>query len=576
MTFRNAAMASLAALTWLTASGSGLADMRLRTPFDPDSMTSTAVIEALDPSPHATEHEASVRIAPGFAPGSAELPETAKEHLKAVAEALVSQRLRDVLIVIEGHTDASGEADRNQRLSVQRAVAVAEHLATLGVKRSRLALRGAGEDDPLAGIDPEASIQRRVEFVRRFRTDHGSDDFITGSDGCGIQPVLAAHGLSVLRALALTHENPVFSPEGLRSVLEILDWGASERARSLIGKYYLSGLGEQQDYADGSLPLSKCAAVMKAEADVAAVETASMDLVLLRDGLALTHGVALAAAEHVPPVEVQVIPESGFAEWIETVNQEIEDATDGRIADALDLDGDEDLVVANVFSMNAPWLVPFDEARTQPAGFTTRKGSRVTVPTMVSEERAVLFAEDDAFIRVLLPYADADHYMHLIRPRNDVDVGDAALSGLLPRGSEGMLGLRTTESSYGDRKIIDWSGETVRAVVHLPSFDVRGETDIGAHMKAAGFAELFSDPGAFAGLTGDEMLLSRIAQSVRVRTDEAGSETGAVSIAVTGRSGRDEPVREIRFNRAFLYVVGQASSGAILAMGIVGNPLEGS
>ncbi|MCY3877523.1 MAG: hypothetical protein OXF88_24935 [Rhodobacteraceae bacterium] len=95
-------------------------------------------------------------------------------------------------------------------------------------------------------------------------------------------------------------------------------------------------------------------------------------------------------------------------------------------------------------------------------------------------------------------------------------------------------------------------------------------------MKEMGYVEVFSDPGAFAGLTGGKLLLTRVAQSVRMRTDEAGWEVSAVSIAVAGRLAQAEPIREIRFDRPLLYVFGQASSGEILAMGLVGNPLAES
>lgn len=509
-------------------------------------------------------------LALGFASGSADLPESSKHYLARIAEAVTSPRMDGVLLIVEGHTDASGDVHYNRQLSLQRAFRVAEYLATLGVPRSRLALRGAGEDDLLPGVDPLSEVQRRIEFVRRF-ADTGRDETSgTDEESCEIQTVLAAHGLSVLESLVPSTVNPVFSPQGLRALFEILDWGASARARSQIEGYYFS---TSDSKLDSTLRLTDCAWMTGTDFGSASVESVSMDLILLSEPHILTDDVARKARERVPAVETHAIPESGFRQWLDSVNLGIEDATAGRVRNALNLEGGEELVVSNVLSLNAPWLLPFDESLTQRAQFTLRDGSKVAVPTMMSEERLVLYAEDDTFLRVLLPYADRDHYMHLIVPRDNGDDGAAGLSALLSTRNADMLGLRMARSDFSDEAIIDWNGKAVRAIVHLPRFEVSGDIDIADHVKAAGFAELFSDPVAFAGLTGEALQLRKITQSIRMRTDEMGSQTSAVSTAVMGRSAQLEQVLEIRFDRPFLYVVGQASSGALLAMGIIGNPL---
>ena len=70
---------------------------------------------------------------------------------------------------IEGHTDSSGAAKTNQRLSEKRAKAVLDYLINKGgVAASRLSSAGLGEDYPIATNKTRAgrAQNRRVEFVK--------------------------------------------------------------------------------------------------------------------------------------------------------------------------------------------------------------------------------------------------------------------------------------------------------------------------------------------------------------------------------------------------------------------------
>lgn len=69
-------------------------------------------------------------------------------------------------IVIVGHTDDRGSDDYNQRLSQQRAEAVAQYLSGRGIAHSRMETRGMGESAPKVPNDTEANRQlnRRVEI----------------------------------------------------------------------------------------------------------------------------------------------------------------------------------------------------------------------------------------------------------------------------------------------------------------------------------------------------------------------------------------------------------------------------
>ena len=73
---------------------------------------------------------------------------------------------------VVGHADSTGDAAYNQRLSEQRAQAVAGYLIAQNVMRDRFYVGGMGETSPIASNDtPQGRAQnRRVEIIIRPHT----------------------------------------------------------------------------------------------------------------------------------------------------------------------------------------------------------------------------------------------------------------------------------------------------------------------------------------------------------------------------------------------------------------------
>ncbi len=87
-----------------------------------------------------------VRLPDGvtFASGSADINPGFYETLNTVADSLI--KYPNSLIDVYGFTDTTGSNALNQRLSEQRADAVANYLVGRGVSRSRIETKGFGED----------------------------------------------------------------------------------------------------------------------------------------------------------------------------------------------------------------------------------------------------------------------------------------------------------------------------------------------------------------------------------------------------------------------------------------------
>ena len=101
--------------------------------------------------------------------------ERAKADLKADSFptldklASIAQTCPKARIEIGGHTDARGAADMNQKLSEERAQAVAAYLGKKGIDENRLFAIGYGPSRPVApnDTDEDRAKNRRIEFAVR-------------------------------------------------------------------------------------------------------------------------------------------------------------------------------------------------------------------------------------------------------------------------------------------------------------------------------------------------------------------------------------------------------------------------
>lgn len=105
----------------------------------------------------------AVDFAIQFKVGSAEVAPSSEGVLRQIAKILALSPDRCVLV--EGHTDASGNADRNMSLSRERAGSVVRFIVEkTGVDRNRLVPIGKGSSDPLQNLDQRDPKNRRVVF----------------------------------------------------------------------------------------------------------------------------------------------------------------------------------------------------------------------------------------------------------------------------------------------------------------------------------------------------------------------------------------------------------------------------
>jgi OOP family OmpA-OmpF porin len=112
-----------------------------------------------------TESSIEIKEKVQFQLGSATLLEVSFPLLDDVA-ALLADNPQIEVLQVEGHTDATGGAARNRKLSQQRAESVRTYLTGKGIAKGRLVAKGFGPDKPIDSNDTDVGREanRRVEF----------------------------------------------------------------------------------------------------------------------------------------------------------------------------------------------------------------------------------------------------------------------------------------------------------------------------------------------------------------------------------------------------------------------------
>jgi OmpA-OmpF porin, OOP family len=128
-------------------------------------VTAPSISTPASPSPPAQEPKASLSLLIQFDFNSARVRAESLQALANLASALKSPDLLASQFAIEGHTDATGRADYNLRLSQQRADAVRGTLVAQGVAPERLRSAGKGASELANSTNPSAAENRRVRIV---------------------------------------------------------------------------------------------------------------------------------------------------------------------------------------------------------------------------------------------------------------------------------------------------------------------------------------------------------------------------------------------------------------------------
>jgi serpin B len=241
------------------------------------------------------------------------------------------------------------------------------------------------------------------------------------------------------------------------------------------------------------------------------------------------------------------------------INAWVEDKTENRIQDIIPaglLDSLTRLVLVNAIYFKGNWASPFDPGLTGEAPFWVAPGQQVAAPlmSMTSEFR---YGVADGLQVLELPYAG----------------GELSMVVLLPEEIDGLAGL---EERLTAENLARWTeGLWSRQVqVWLPRFEITFPFSLNEVLQSMGMIDAFAEDADFSGMDGTRLLyISAVLHKAFVAVNEEGTEAAAASAVVMTLRSAPAPPAVFRADHPFVFVIREKSTGSLLFLGRVVNPL---
>lgn len=246
-----------------------------------------------------------------------------------------------------------------------------------------------------------------------------------------------------------------------------------------------------------------------------------------------------------------------------TINTWVSGATNQAITQVVPRGAISDftrMVGASALYPRAPWEVQFPADRTRPARFSARDDQAVEPPTMqLTTANGLLYGRGDGYEATELPYLGQELALLVVVPdpgtldRFTADLDRARFEAIVQGLQPGPLDLR------------------------LPRFGFTTDVDLNEALRDLGLTDLLDERRAeLSGITTDEPLsLSAVLHQSFISVDEEGSQAKAATVQAPTDPAAPGPATSTKLtvDRPFLFALRDRTTGLILAIGRVTNPL---
>ena len=225
------------------------------------------------------------------------------------------------------------------------------------------------------------------------------------------------------------------------------------------------------------------------------------------------------------------------------------------------LSGDSRLVLANAIYFKATWAAPFAPEATKETIFHA-PGGEVEVP-MMSRDGNIPHVKTAEWEAVSLPYQGGRFSMIALLPATSLE---DALGTLTPETLGEMAG----------------SCAPTHLILGIPKWTDRSKLALAGALQTLGMHDAFTDRADFTGMTQQStekpIKISQVYHEAFVIVDEKGTEAAAAT-AVVGNgitATPPPPPPNLVFDRPFIYLIYDQTTGSILFLGQVVDPAPDS
>ncbi len=254
-----------------------------------------------------------------------------------------------------------------------------------------------------------------------------------------------------------------------------------------------------------------------------------------------------------------------YAQQTEAARQQINAWVDRATAHQINelipdgaLDSLTRLVLVNAIYFKGNWASQFAVERTIDAPFWVTNDEQVTIPMMTQTARFKYGATDDAQV-LELPYQGNALSMIILLPHQR--------DGLEQLASKFSARMMQQSTSRLFPQQID---------LQLPRFNINAQFDLISAFQALGVSDAFDDIHAdFSGMDGRKqwLYITAILHQAKVEVNEEGSEAAAATAVVVGARGVATGPIPFHADHPFLFLIRDNTTGSILFLGRVMNPV---
>ncbi|XP_006879156.1 PREDICTED: serpin A11 [Elephantulus edwardii] len=249
------------------------------------------------------------------------------------------------------------------------------------------------------------------------------------------------------------------------------------------------------------------------------------------------------------------------AEMRRQINEYVRKRTYGRVAGCLqDFSQDTLLVLLNLIFFKAKWKHPFNRYQLQKQGsFLVDERSALRVPMMHQKAMHRFLYDQELSCTVLqIEYS-----------------GNALALLILPDPGK----MKQVEAALQPETLRKWDQLLQPSLLdlHLPKFSISGTFNLEEILSQIGLPNIFNSEVDFSGITGQlNKTIFRVSHKAAMDMSEKGVEAAAASgILSQPRVLNTTTATHAHFNRPFLLLIWDVTTGSLLFLGKVINPAAG-